>query len=119
MEPCRTDMPVSSKKGSLLAIAGPGDPSNGRLEGVSFLPVLVKYTAECLALSKLCVGADQDIAARLTQLGVSEDSFEPLSRWDRIALLCTKLGAELEKNSDCFVTGWSRANPSTGKANGF
>lgn len=97
------------KKGSLLAIAGPGDPSNGRLEGVSFLPVLVKYTAECLALSKLCVGADQDIAARLTQLGVSEDSFEPLSRWDRIALLCTKLGAELEKNSDCFVTGWSRA----------
>ena len=97
------------KKGSLLAIAGPGDPSNGRLEGVSFLPVLVKYTAECLALSKLCVGADQDIAARLIQLGVSEDSFEPLSRWDRIALLCTKLGAELEKNSDCFVTGWSRA----------
>ena len=97
------------KKGTLLAIAGPGDPSNGRLEGVSFLPVLVKHTAESLALSKLCLGADREIVARLKQLGVSQDSFEPLSRWDRIALLCTKLGTELDKNSDCFVTGWSKA----------
>eukprot|EP00438_Fugacium_kawagutii_P018323 Skav212472 [mRNA] locus=scaffold385:358715:361381:- [translate_table: standard] len=102
---------TDEKKGSkaLLSIAGPGDPSNGRLEGVSFLPVLVKHAAECLALSKVCFGADRDIAEKLQQHGVSEETFEPLTRWDRIALLCTKLGTESE-NLDCPVTGWSRTS---------
>lgn len=108
-------MKKKETKGSLLAVVGPGDPSNGRLEGVSFLPLYVKHTAECLALAKLCLATDSDILAKLKQHGVSQDMLEPLGRWDRIALLCTKLGKELEKNSDCTVTGWSKATLSQAK----
>ncbi|CAK9020135.1 unnamed protein product [Durusdinium trenchii] len=96
------------KKGSLLAIAGPGDPSNGRLEGISFLPLLVKQLGDCLALAKLCLEKDGGLCLRLKQLGFSDERIEALGRWDRIALLCTKLGREEKDSQVSCVTGWSR-----------
>ena len=95
------------KKGGMLAVVGPGDPSNGRMEAISFLPLLVKNASKAEALARLCLYSDELLESKLREK-VAEDLFRPLSRWDRIALLCSKLG-EPEKSLDC-VAGWSRAS---------
>ena len=96
------------KKGGLLAVVGPGDPSNGRMEAISFLPLLVKNASKAEALARLCLYSDEMLESKLCEK-VQEDFFRPLSRWDRIALLCSKLG-EPEKSLDC-VAGWGPSKP--------
>ena len=102
---------VEGEKGSRsFAIVGPGDPSSC-LEGVSFLTVSSKEIPECLQLAAVQRLSDSQLRRQL-QGKFPHEMFEPLRRWDRIALLCRSTG---EVCSVAGVTGWSCTSLTQGK----
>eukprot|EP00930_Biecheleria_cincta_P073253 TRINITY_DN60565_c0_g1_i1.p1 TRINITY_DN60565_c0_g1~~TRINITY_DN60565_c0_g1_i1.p1 ORF type:complete len:1356 (+),score=257.25 TRINITY_DN60565_c0_g1_i1:205-4272(+) len=92
-----------------FAIVGPGDISGGHGESVSFLPASLKHVQECMEMSALQQMSSNTLATKLREAGVSEATFQPLCRWDRLALLCNTTGSRESQN--WAITGWSRAGP--------
>jgi len=90
---------VVSTQRSLFAVSGPGDPSGGRGEAVSFLHVPVSNVPECLEMSMTQRMTDSELRAALLRLGISEDQLRPLCRQDRLGLL-REHNAQLQDTND-------------------
>ncbi|CAE8675049.1 unnamed protein product, partial [Polarella glacialis] len=71
----------------LFGVSGPGDPSGGRGEGVSFLPAALTSVPECLELAQLQRLRGPQLRSKLLLAGFPEGVIRPLCRWEQLSLL--------------------------------